>query len=237
MRPAHFFFNGEDFMRLVEKGTTLALLFAVLSCLGPLKSSAQITTTGSVEGVVLDQQAKPIPDANVYANLEEDMRRPIAVTTTDSAGKFLIRDLPAARVYIYAYKESDGYPNGFSAFFALPNDQSLVVMKVEAGQTTKITIKRGARSAHLKVHITDENGNRMGAGLTLTREDQHGDNYIMGTDGEVSMLVPPVPFRAMVDADGYEPWHYGGANWQGKAGLIALKSGQTLSLDVRLRKK
>jgi Carboxypeptidase regulatory-like domain len=192
---------------------------------------------GSVEGVVLDQQGKPIPGADVYALPEEDMRRPVASTTTDSAGRFLLRDLPAARVYIYAYKESDGYPNGFAAFFALPNDQSLVVVKVEAGQTTTITIKRGARSAHLKVHITDENGNRMGAGLTLTREDQGGENYSMGTDGEISMLVPPVPFRVTVDADGYEPWHYGGANWQGKAGLITLKSGQTLSLAVRLRKK
>ena len=223
-------------MRLNKKRWALALL-AVLSHLGPLKSSAQITTTGSVEGVVLDQQGKPIPDADVYANLEEDMRRPIAVATTDSAGKFLLHDLPAARVYIYAYKESDGYPNGFAAFFALPNDQSLVVMKIEAGQTTTITIKRGARSAHLKVHITDENGNRIGAGLTLTREDQRGDNYIMGTDGEVSMLVPPVPFRVTVNEDGYEPWHYGGANWQGKAGLVALKSGQTLTLNVRLRRK
>jgi Carboxypeptidase regulatory-like domain len=203
-------------------------------------SFSQTTATsglGSVQGVVLDQQGKPIPGADVYALPEEDMRRPVASATTDSAGKFLLRDLPAARVYIYTYKESDGYPNGFAAFFALPNDQSLVVVKVEAEQTTTITIKRGARSARLKVHITDENGNRMGAGLTLTREDQAGENYGMGTDGEVSMLVPPVPFRVMIDADGYEPWHYGGANWQSKGGLITLKSGQTLSLAVRLRKK
>jgi hypothetical protein len=220
-----------------EQGWAVVLSLAVLSFPGLMKSSAQITATGSVEGVVLDQQGKPIPDANVYANLEEDMRRPAATATTDSAGKFLLRDLPAARVYIYAYKESDGYPNGFAAFFALPNDQSLVVLKVEAGKTTTLTIKRGARSAHLKVHVTDENGNRIGAGLTLTREDQNGDNYIMGTDGEVSMLVPPVPFRVMVDEDGYEPWHYGGANWQGRAGLVSLKSGQTLTLNVRLRKK
>ena len=111
-------------------------------------------------------------------------------------------------------------------------------MKVEAGQTTPVTIKRGPRFARLIVHITDENGNRIGAGLWLTREDQPGDPYIRGTDGEVSMWVPPVPFRVMVDDEGgHEPWHYGGVNWQSKAGLITLKSGQTLSLAVRLRKK
>jgi hypothetical protein len=198
----------------------------------------QFMTTGSVEGVVLDQQGKPIPDADVYVNLEEDMRHPAAQTTTDSAGKFILRDLPPKRIYIYAYKESDWYPSGLWQFFAVPNDQALVVMKVEAGQTTPLTIKRGARFARLIVHITDENGNRIGAGLQLTREDQHGDPYIMGTDGEVSMLVPPLPFRVMVnDEDGHEPWRYGGANYAGKAGLINLKSGQTLTLNVRLRKK
>jgi hypothetical protein len=207
-------------------------------------STAQISSTpkpedrtipfGAVEGVVLDQQSKPIPGADVYALLEEDMRTRAGTTTTNSAGKFILRDLPAARVYIYAFKEKDNYPNGFAEFFVLPNDQSLVPVKVEAGQTTTLTIKRGARSAHLKVHITDENGKRIGAALTLEREDQPGRHYGEGTDGEVSMLVPPVPFRATIEADGYAPWHYGGADWQGKAGLIALKSGQGLNLRVHL---
>lgn len=222
-------------MRLVKMFWAVALSISV--CLSPLNCPAQDTTTGSVEGVVLDQQGKPIPDADVYANLEEDMRHPAAETTTDSAGKFLLRDLPPKRIYIYAYKESDGYPNGLWQFLNLPDDQSLVVVNVEAGQTTTLTIKRGARFARLIVHITDENGIRIGAGLTLTREDQKPDRFIMGTDGEVSMLVPPLPFRVMVDHDGYEPWHYGGANYAGKAGLVSLKSGQTLTLNVRLRKK
>jgi hypothetical protein len=55
-------------------------------------------------------------------------------------------------------------------------------------------------------------------------------------DGEKSMMVPAVPFRVTVDAEGYDTWHYGGANWQGKAGLITLKSGQTMSLAVRLHR-
>lgn len=222
-------------MRLVEKVWALAVL-AVLFCLGPLKSSAQITTTGSVEGVVLDQQGKPIPDANVYALPQGDMRILAASATTDPAGKFILQGLQPGGFFVYAYKESDGHPNGFFRFLTTPNSQSQIPVKVEAGQAiTGITMKLGAKFAHLKVHITDENGNRLGGGITFTREDQPGD-YGMGTDGEVSMLVPPVPFRIKVDADGYAPWHYGGANWQGKAGLIALKPDQTLSLDVRLRK-
>ena len=48
-------------------------------------------------------------------------------------------------------------------------------------------------------------------------------------------MVPPVPFRLSVEAKGYATWHYGGEGWQGKAGLIVLKSGESLSLTVPLK--
>jgi hypothetical protein len=223
-------------MRLVEKVWAALALWAVLSCVGPLKSSAQITTTGSVEGVVLDLQGKPIPGADVYALPEVDMRILAASATTDSTGKFTLQSLQPGGYFVYAYKESDGYPNGFFRFLTAPGGQTQVAAKVEAGKVTTGVTMRLAKFAHLKVHITDEKGNLLGGGITFTREDQPGD-YGMGTSGEVSMLVPPVPFRLTIDSDGYESWHYGGANYAGKAGLIALKPDQTLTLDVRLRKK
>jgi hypothetical protein len=83
-------------------------------------------------------------------------------------------------------------------------------------------------------------------GYQLDRDDVPGPfNTSVPTDPRLVdvgfingvMLVPPVPFRLTVQADGYEPWHYGGKNWARKAGLITLKSGQTLSLAVRLQKK
>jgi len=228
---------GVHRLRFAGTGWALVLSLTVLSCPGLLKSSAQSTTLGSIEGVVLDRQGKPIPDATVYALPQGDMRILAASSATDSAGKFILQSLQAGGFYIYAYKESDGYPNAFFRFFTIPNSQSQVAAKVEAGQvTTGITIKLIVKFAHLKIHVTDENGIRLGAGLTFRREDQRGD-YIMGTDGQVSILVPPVPFRLTVDADGYEPWHYGGANYAGKPGLISPKPDQTLNLDVRLHRK
>jgi len=217
------------------KGWALALSLAVLSFASPLKSLAQTpqATGGSVQGVVLDKDSKPIPDANLYALLPHDMRDQFATTNTDSSGKFSFRDLPTGVIYIYAYKLSDGYPYGFFRFFTLPHDQPLVSAKVEAGQVTDVTIKRGARAAHLNVNVIDENGNPLGGYFVFTREDQPGD-YKKGASPEESMLVPPVPFRLTVGSEGYEEWHYGGANWKGKNGLITLNSGQTLSLSVRL---
>src|SRR5579864_5646258 len=147
-------------MLLVTKSWALGLSLAVLSFPGLLKGFAQTpqTTLGSVAGVVLDQEGKPIPDADVYAVPEQDMRTLLASTTTDPAGKFILHDLPAVVVYVYAYKESDGYPKTFARFFALPNDRSLVSVKVEAGQvTTGVTMKRAAKAARLKINVTDEN--------------------------------------------------------------------------------
>jgi carboxypeptidase family protein len=216
---------------------TISLLAAIVSFGQTPSSSAQTTTTGSVEGVVLDLQGKPIPGADVYALPEVDMRILAASATTDSAGKFILQFLQPGGYFVYAYKESDGYPNGFFRFLTAPGGQTQVAAKVEAGQaTTGVTMKL-AKFAQLKFNVIDENGKQVLATLTFTREDQPGD-FITGTsEDNKPMLVPPVPFRLTVDRDGYEPWHYGGAKWQGKAGLIALKSGQSLSLAVRLRKK
>jgi hypothetical protein len=215
----------------------LILSLAILFCPGLLSNSAQITTTGSVEGVVIDLQGKPISDVNVYALPEADMRRLAASATTDSTGKFILQFLPPGGYFVYAYKESDGYPRAFFRFFTNPGSQLPVEAKVEAGKSTMgVTLKLGAKSAYLKFNLTDENGNHVPAGLVFTRVDQQGDLQT-GTTGDDTMLIPTVPFRLMIQASGYPPWHFGGANYAGKAGLITLKSGQTLTLNVRLRKK
>jgi hypothetical protein len=228
-------------MPLTKRALTTVLLFIIFSVSATATGSAQDqkASTGSIQGVVLDRDGKPITGATVYALPEEDMRRPVASATTDTAGKFTLNDLPAGVVYVYAYKETDGYADGFSNFFAIPNDQSLVSVKVERGHIATLTIKRTAKAAYLNFKVTDEKGQRVPASLTLTRYDQPEEPYGTATnlDGEKSMLVPAVPFRVTVDADGYETWHYGGANYADKGGLIVLKPGQTFNLAVRLRKK
>ena len=225
------------------------MLLAALFLLLPIASFSQAAATpgfGSVQGVILGQNGKPIPGANVWALAEQDMRKPIT-TTSDAAGTFLLSDIPVGSVYISAFKESEGYPYVFYAFYKTKNDRSSAKVEVKPGGVTSgVTIQLGPKDAHLKVDATDEKGVPVQVGYQLDRDDMPGP-YSTGvpTDPRVvgmgfingMMLVPPVPFRLTVLADGFEPWHYGGANWQGKAGLITLKSGQTLSLAVRLRKK
>ena len=71
---------------------------------------------GSVAGVVLDDEGRFIRDATVYALPEKDMRKQLT-TSTDEQGRFLLKAVPTGSVYIDAYKENDGLPHNFFAFF------------------------------------------------------------------------------------------------------------------------
>lgn len=95
----------------------------------------------------------------------------------------------------------------------------------------------GPKTSHLTLVITDPDGRHTGASVIFTRDGFPQGIYRRGVGVDETVPVPAVPFRVTVEAEGYEPWHYGGAKWQGDAGLVNLKPGQTLSLDVRLRKK
>ena len=231
---------------------TISLLAAIVS-FGQTPSSS---APGSIHGVVLDPAGKPLPDADVYVITDARTSRLNFVSAvSDAEGSFELNALPPGSYYLHALKISAGYPDDFFNFAATDPPHPLV--KVEAGKTTEAVIQKGPKCASLKLSVTDENGmpkidytlefNRVDLGergvFVTGPEFPHGPkdppmrpDWPRGLE-PLPILVPPVPFRLTVDADGYEPWHYGGANWGGKAGLIALKSGQTLSLAVRLRKK
>jgi hypothetical protein len=194
------------------------------------------TTLGSVEGVVVDQQGKPIPNMDIDVYRQEDMQTRAGSATTDSAGKFVVHDLPAELILIYAFKEKDGYLRGFSNFNSVPNDDALVGVKVEAGQTARTTIKRKAMGAYLTLNVTDENGHRLFYAATLRRDDQPGQFWSKSLAPGDKLQVPAVPFRLEVQSPGYADWHYGGANYAGRVGLVTLKPGQKFALDVRLQK-
>ena len=205
----------------------------------------QAAASGSIQGMVLGQDGKPLADANVWA-LAGDVRYP-NTTISDAAGRFTLLNIPNGDVYVLAFKESEGYPYPFYAFYRTKNDRSSVKVEAKAGEVTSgVTFQLGPKAAHLKIDATDENGAPLQVALQLDRDDTPGPySTSLSTDPRLVgvgfikgvMLVPPVPFRLTVSANGYEPWHYGGANYAGKAGLITLKSGQTLNLAVRLRKK
>jgi hypothetical protein len=208
------------------------VLFATLAVQGSAGGSSEV---GSASGVVLDDAGKPLADATVYALPAEDMTHQIR-GTSDSAGRFVLEGLPAGTVYIDAYKESDGYPYNMFSFFKVPGANTPVSMKVVAGKATgNIVLHLGQRSAYLQLDVSADEGAPAGGALLFDRLDIPGP-YIRGVLANDKIMVPLVPFRLTFQAEGYLPWHYGGESWQTGAGLIKLKSGETLHLAIRVKR-
>jgi len=215
------------------EGVPVEVFFRIVNAAG--FSQAPGSGRGSIEGTVLDGNGVPLHHAVVYALPEEEMLKPIFVTT-DETGKFILKDIPAGNVYVSAYKESDGYPYNFFSFFAMPGEQKPKV-EVKSGETTKdVVVHLGAKAAYLNILIANEQGDPLDEGVQLifTRLDVPG-YYQTAVKTRKSLQVPPVPFRLRAEAKGYETWHYGGEKWEGNEGLISLKSGESLSVSIRLR--
>jgi hypothetical protein len=200
-----------------------------------LASQAQISSpaTGSVEGTVLDGEGKPLPGATVFVGTLAKGPR----TKTDAGGRFRLNGLSAGNIGLLAYKESDGYPYDMFSFFLMPGEQ-IPKLDVAAGETVRgVVIHLGARAAYLKLEVTDESGLPVDSNLSFSRPDlgRYGD-YRRSAKANDVILVPPVPFRLTIEAEDFEPWHYGGADWQTAKGLVRLKSGEVLALSIHLQR-
>jgi hypothetical protein len=76
---------------------------------------------GSVQGIVLDGDGKALPGAIVYS--AEDIRNRGLRVATDEAGRFTLKCVSTGPVNLHAYKESDGYPDDFFAFYEMPGER------------------------------------------------------------------------------------------------------------------
>ncbi len=223
----------------------LVLMLMIGICFGQEKQDPSLTT-GSIRGIVLDGDGKPLPDATVMAIPENGGLRAERRATTNAEGRFLVEGLPGGISYLQAFKESDGYPYNLFAFYLTPGEKMPNKVLVAVGQTTEgAVIQMGERAGYLALTVQDEKGTQLKTGFTVTfsRPDQPGGDQGPNVDPHKGLpldyakplMVPPVPFRVTINRDGYQPWHYGGSQWQSDAGLIHLKSGEVFALKVDLQ--
>jgi len=194
---------------------------------------------GGAAGTVVDERGKPVASATVFLAGVIGREAPYAIT--DGEGKFLLKGLPG-RWKLLAYKEADDYPRNFFVFFSSPGEDFPVIDIVQEKTVQNVVVRLGQKAGHLKLRVADDSGKSVTASVTFNRPDLtssrpdvkgYGDYSTSVTD---AVAVPAVPLRVTVEADGYEPWHYGGSDWQTKKGLIRIKSGKTIVLGVRLRR-
>lgn len=209
----------------------------VIACCGTTMIFAEgsIPKPGAISGKVLQKDGTPLAGATVYAMPALDMRQQIR-TQTDRNGVFLLTGIPPGDVYVDAYDEEEGYPYSLFAFFAIPGSDDMKKVVVAANiATTDVIIRFADKAGRLKLDILDDHGKPiLGAELSFTRPDLRGD-YAMGSGAEVSMLVPPVPFRLTIKAGGFRPWHYA-VNNNETPGLLSPHPGETIAVVAHLQK-
>ena len=204
-----------------------ALLICLLLLIAVVPSPQAQRRLGSIEGFVRDLSGKPIRNAIVYGYELDNVHHRIT-TTTDSSGKFIFKEVTPGQYNIHAYKESEGYADTMFSFFSNGNKRAWRPVNVQANKKSNdINLTLGPKYAVLKISVRDQESNPIGASLTFTRLDDPKHPYQRGGDlsGELTMLVPPVPFRVRAEIAGYKPWN---------SDVIRPQSGETVSITARL---
>jgi hypothetical protein len=215
----------------LQSGQTLEV--AVQLRLGGASPTA---TTASIQGTVFGPDDEPLATAPVEAEADDHDISRRRLTTSTTAGTFVINGLPPGTFQVWAWQSRLGYTQDMaSPFFAIPG-REFPVVTVAAGTVANAEIHLGPRNARVNMVISDEKGERIKstAHTTFSRPDVP-ETLEKEVRDRAFIAIPPMPVRVTVKADGYAEWHYGGDKWQETAGLLSAAPGEIVDLRVQLR--
>jgi hypothetical protein len=223
-----------------DRVITLAFLFAAT---GLVVSPSSVTSyqyrVGTVEGTVTDFAGSPVPNATVY--VLQNGRAPAGIT--DANGNFVLTNIAVGPQRIFAYKESDDYPNPVWSFYGDTKSQEgfpLVSVR-EDRPLRNVIVRLGPKSSRLHVAIIDAITKRpvSGATLSLNHEGKPKTLYTPGAasrSGELAVLIPAgIPVNLKVTAAGYHTWVYRDKT-STPPNAIQLKVGEKRSIKIELTK-
>jgi Carboxypeptidase regulatory-like domain len=208
---------------MVVKLMTAVAVFLVTG-VGLYAQASPAAKPGSIQGTVLGEDGQALTGATVFAF--SDLRGQFRATT-DANGKFVLTGVPAGDVYLDAFKESDGYPYNFFAFYGVPGRKTPKVSVTPGMQTQGVVIKLGPKAATLHLDITQADGSAVNGAVDIefTRDDVSAP-YSEGARIHHTMFVPSnVPFRFSVTVPGYKPWN---------SDTLTAQESETLNISVHL---
>ena len=129
-------------------------------------------TTGTIKGVVIDAQDRPISNASVssYRHTNQPVsRNDRADILADQEGRFVFSGVAPGTYTVVAFKEPQ-YPD--SSFFGISEAYAKGaqrIITIEEGQTVNgVVLKLDPKHSLLKIFVKDEKGDGFGAGFTFT---------------------------------------------------------------------
>jgi hypothetical protein len=201
-----------------------------------LAQAVQPQSGGTIKGVVVDEQGKPVTKAEIHiAEIKSFVgHRLVEMHETDGQGQFVIDNIPWGTYFVMAGKEEAGYPDTRFAFYS--NLAVPTVTLQPSFRTATLTVPLGPKAGILEVSPTDaETQKRIAAAsITLKRKDNPSFHITMSAD-EKRILVPSlVDILAEISASGYETAFYPSSSDPSQSTPIHLSPGQELKLAMPL---
>lgn len=167
--------------------------FVILIALaGSLVAQSQIKLrSAEIQGVVIDQNGIPVPNATVYA-VSQDLRfndlTPLSAKA-DRNGAFDFRGKLALGCYELYSRMSDS-PDPFDSFFADTTTRSPKILLTSAHPSAKVTVQIAPQPAILTGRILDaDTGAAVKAYLGMLDSEGHGHSVFV--NGSYRVLLPP----------------------------------------------
>jgi hypothetical protein len=208
------------------------LLAALISYAAPQSS------TGLIEGTVIDEKGKPVRRATVYAQpTDRGMAMKVPCADTDETGHFAIHHLWWGEFGVFAKKEDEDYPDMSFQFYS--NGRYAAVTLSARHPAATAMVQLGPKAGVLVGTVTDA---ATGAPLNpcvYFKRASDPNNFLSGTgvvNAKYRVLVPSNTDVAMkISLEGYKPWYYPGTPDKSASTPVRLQPAQEQTLDIRLQ--
>jgi hypothetical protein len=211
---------------------TALIFFFVLASVEVVWGTAPIPPQlrlASIEGTVVDSTGFPVAGATVY--VFKHGRTPSS--TTNAKGYFVLNEIEVGEHRIFAYKESDRYPNPVWSFYsdALGLEGFPVVYVHRGGSLQGIIVRLPPKSSRLTVKINDARTHQAleDATVSVNHEGKPKTEFSAGAtsrNGELAILVPPgIAINMKIRRSGYNTSYRSG---------IQLRAGEERTIEINL---
>jgi hypothetical protein len=197
---------------------------------------------GAISGVVFDEGGRPLMGATVYSRPSgQPSNGRVKTVLTDKGGKFFLDKVPPGLNTVHAFKEEDGYPDTFFAFY-VTDPRAVPQVGVYQQQVADVAVQLGPKAAKMIIQVFDADTNDQieSAAVELRRPgDPNAYVSLSCIPSEATrkceILIPPLPTNIKASKSGYDEQDVTGQLGP-RTDVATLNPGETRHLAIRLRR-
>jgi len=193
---------------------------------------------GAIKGIVVDANGVGIAGAKVYDEPVDSVRvGKDHFVTTDTGGRFVLRDVPVGKAMVIATNIEGGYPDARFAVYS--GNEILPTVEVRADEiTSNVVVKLLAKGGLLRGRIVDSHSMLpvSKSRITLSRVDR--PEWFLETDpendGSFEFVIPSRPMHFQVAAEGFRTWTYEASGLSENHASLTVGPEEKRNVDVYL---